>query len=167
MPKLIACTSCQTHVRSDERVCPHCGAALVKDGRLGRTASAVVMGLTIAGCGPEAGDENASAAMSASGTSDGTTDTGGSGSTTATAGTGSGAHESSVSISEGTWGEPDYGVPDTGWYEETDTTTGSESTGSTGDTDATSSTGDDATEGDPGDDDGPIEPLYGIGDSSR
>jgi hypothetical protein len=174
MPRLIACTSCQAHVRSNEGTCPHCGAAIASDGRLGRTAGAVLMGLTIAGCGPDAGEDTASAGMTASEGS--ATETPG----TSSSGSAEGSHtgDTSSSVSEGTWGEPDYGVPDTGWYEETDDTTGTgaESTGddTTGGSDSTGgdSTTGGAEEGSTSggqDDDGPIdtgvEPLYGVGDS--
>ena len=55
MPRLVACPHCHAHVRSDESACPHCGVSLSQaEGRLGRTATAVLMGLTIAGCGPDA-----------------------------------------------------------------------------------------------------------------
>jgi hypothetical protein len=174
MPRLISCTSCQSHVRSNEGTCPHCGAALPSDARFGRTAGAVLMGLTIAGCGPEPGDDNTSEGMSASeGTASEGSATGAPSSSTGTAESGEGSQgggstDTSSSVSEGTWGEPDYGVPDTGWYEETDSTTGGESTSSTGDTDdSTGSTGDDHGT-DAGDDpDGGVEPLYGVGDSGR
>jgi hypothetical protein len=166
MPRLIACTGCQTHVRSNEAVCPHCGTALPSDGRFGRTAGAVLMGLTIAGCGPKGSTDDTSEGMSASeGVSTsvgGTTDA-----SSTSAGSGSHGGGSTTGWADDTWGEPqpEYGVPDTGWYEETDTT--GESTGGSGD-DSTGSTGEaDAGEGEA--DEGPIdtgvEPLYGVGDS--
>jgi hypothetical protein len=170
MPRLITCTHCQAHIRSDEKTCPLCGAARnPAEGQLARTASAVLMGLTIAGCGPGTDGTTASAGMSASEGTSTTTESGTSGS----------------SPSEGTWGEPDYGVPDTGWYEESGSETfgtsgtsgatesessgsdssGSETDGTTGGTE-TSDTGHSTTEGgDEGPIDTGVEPLYGVGDS--
>lgn len=51
MARLIACPSCQTHIRTDERICPHCGSRVHSDtGVVARTTSAVLMGLALAGC---------------------------------------------------------------------------------------------------------------------
>lgn len=58
--KLVVCSSCAVHVNSSEEQCPHCGEEVYSGGGgvLGRTAGAVLMGLTLAGCpaGDETGD---------------------------------------------------------------------------------------------------------------
>lgn len=49
MPKLAACPHCENHVKLSEHVCPHCGGQLRDaQGRMLRTATAVVLGLAAA-----------------------------------------------------------------------------------------------------------------------
>ena len=71
MPRLVACPACSVHVKIDEESCPHCGAR-VRDarGQIGRTASAMLMGLAIS-CGGDDGGTTTVAddSTSASGTS--------------------------------------------------------------------------------------------------
>jgi hypothetical protein len=119
---------------------------------MGRTASAVLMGLTIVGCGPRGTENSVSASESASVT---------------------GTSGGSTMGSETTYtGEVEYGVAETGWWEDTGGTTDEsatgDGTGSTGD-ESTGTTGSDSSsgtdEGEGGSEDGPVEPLYGVGDS--
>lgn len=54
--RLIACPSCARHVQPGESRCPHCDAVIRQaDGSVGRTAAAVLLGLStaVAGCGGE------------------------------------------------------------------------------------------------------------------
>ncbi len=100
-PALFTCPSCQNHVKASESACPHCGARLGGDARLLRSATAVLMGLTLAACPGESKPEpeyGVPATESATGTT-GMTTTG----TTTTAG----------STTVMTTAEPDYGVPAT------------------------------------------------------
>src|SRR5262249_39828454 len=66
--KLVACPSCEQHVREVEAACPHCGAALRDSaGRLVRSASAALLGLAAVAtaCGPTVeGPDTASATTS-------------------------------------------------------------------------------------------------------
>ncbi len=56
MVGLIACPGCRVHCRVDERVCPHCGVGIRnRDGRVERTAAAILLGLTVAGGAAGAG----------------------------------------------------------------------------------------------------------------
>lgn len=51
MPAFVACPHCQQHARASESSCPHCGKALRDaNGRVAKTAAAVVMGLGVSGC---------------------------------------------------------------------------------------------------------------------
>jgi hypothetical protein len=155
--RLIVCTSCSAHVKTVDAACPHCGAA-IRDasGRVGATACALLLGLSVAGCADD-GPMNETAAMSAS---EGT----GSGSTSGTvSGSASGSQSSSQSegSSEGsetidptffTTGQA-YGVPTSGWTDtgtsggetetdtDTDTDTGTESGTGTGTGTATADPG--------------------------
>lgn len=45
---LQSCTTCGRHVRVTELTCPHCGADRLAGGR---SAAAILLGLTLAGCG--------------------------------------------------------------------------------------------------------------------
>src|SRR5512139_1466312 len=51
---LVACPSCACHHRADAAECPHCGLATSKAGHA-RTASAVLLGLTLAAGGAASG----------------------------------------------------------------------------------------------------------------
>ncbi|MCA9718888.1 MAG: hypothetical protein H6713_30575 [Myxococcales bacterium] len=54
MASLIVCPSCHLHARARERECPHCGAALRDaNGRVAPTSVALLMGLTLVGCGDD------------------------------------------------------------------------------------------------------------------
>jgi hypothetical protein len=125
MPRLIACPSCSVHVRRGGTTCPHCGAT-IRDATVVRTAGAVLMGLTLAGC---PGDEDPSptsagepeygvpATESNSGEptdESGTDDTGGSTDTGAETGETISVGEPEYGVPEtDSVGEPDYGVPET------------------------------------------------------
>ena len=51
MPRLVACPHCSVHVKLAEPRCPGCGAALPVDAsRIGLTAGAVLLGLSLAAC---------------------------------------------------------------------------------------------------------------------
>ena len=136
MGPLIACPACSNHVLAREVACPHCGATMRSAGMVGRTASAVLMGLALAGC-PADDDDNdtmASTGSSGSPTTDPSESTSSEGSSTdPTAmttgplygGPATGELTSSTSDSSSTGGEtegtssgstslsPDYGVPTT------------------------------------------------------
>src|SRR5687768_4068458 len=140
MPRLVACSSCNSHVRADERECPHCGVA-VRDvgGRIGRTASAMLMGLTLSACADkDDGNDETSASSVTAEPEYGVATTGieplyGVATEPPTTSTG----EESSSSESGTTivGEPEYGVAETGTTGDTDTDTdtdGSTSTGSNG-----------------------------------
>lgn len=47
---LRSCAQCGCHVRRPDPTCPHCGAAEAHDGRSGRTAAALLLGLVLSGC---------------------------------------------------------------------------------------------------------------------
>jgi hypothetical protein len=94
MPRLIPCPTCHSHVLSDERACPHCGATLRS--RSARVP-AVLVGLALTGCPitaepvygvPDSGPDEADTNM------DTETDTG------------------ETETDTGDAGEPEYGVPD-------------------------------------------------------
>jgi hypothetical protein len=122
MPRLTPCPSCSSHVLTDERECPHCGASL-------RTiaaprVAAVVVGLTLGGCilpQPAYGIPDPSTSTGTEGTAGTSTDTGSTDAQTSTAaseGTSTGMADSTTGDTEatagsGTAGEPDYGVPET------------------------------------------------------
>lgn len=119
--RLIACPACREHIKSSDAACPHCGAELRSDGRLSRAASAVLMGLALAGCPDKGGDStgsNSDGTSSGSGT-DATDGTSIGGSTTGTGGDITSLDptvaepEYGVPFTTGTGGEPDYGVPAT------------------------------------------------------
>jgi hypothetical protein len=151
--RLITCSACAQHVKSNESSCPHCGAELRgSESRALRAAGAVLIGLALSGCAdkePDTGSDSDGMTGTA-----GTTDA--SGSTGDTGATETGSDSSGDTTSTGgpepeygvpmTTAEPDYGVPST------DPTTGDTDSASTGDT---ASTGDSASEGG--------EPLYGAG----
>ena len=61
MGSLIVCSSCGQHVRADEHVCPHCTSGIrTTSGTVAKTASAMLLGLAIAGCPSSDDDDNAS-----------------------------------------------------------------------------------------------------------
>lgn len=61
MPTLVACPSCNQHVRSDERACPHCGRVLRDGGgRVSATAGALLMGLSLGACADKDGNDSTS-----------------------------------------------------------------------------------------------------------
>ena len=116
MPVLVACPSCSVHVRADEPRCPSCHRPLRDSGgRIGRTAGALLMGLSLGACGDNKDDGDSSAS-----------------SITAQPDYGVPATE----------GEPEYGVVSTG--ESTtggESSSGDESSSSSGDTGGTTSVG--------------------------
>lgn len=141
MPRLVACPSCSVHFKVSDSACPHCGAVLrTESGGLGRTAGAMLMGLTLASCTgddksttigePEYGapaTESVGTTMDTDGGTDGMTST-----------------TNDVTSS----GEAEYGVADTGF---TTSSTGS-SSGTATDTDTDTDT-DGSTS---------LEPDYGV-----
>jgi len=116
--RLVACPSCQEHVKSNERVCPHCDTSLgTIGGAVGRAAAAVLMGLALASCNgkddpePEYGvPVTESSASNSESATDATTGTASEGSSS-TAGTGTAT--GSTGTTGSTTIEPDYGVPTT------------------------------------------------------
>lgn len=140
---LIVCPSCSTHVLVRDASCPHCGAKVRNGGTvLGRTAGAVLMGLSLAGC--PAGDD--------------TTETmGGDGSSGSTSMPGTSTSDdgtTSFDVSSGPVGEA-YGAPDTETFgtDPTDTTSTGGDTDTDTDTDGTSSGGGSSTS---------LGPDYGV-----
>ena len=100
MSRLIACSSCHQHVKSHEPSCPLCGARLRDaQGRALRTASAVLMGLTLSACGEkDVGETSSSATETATATS-------------TTAGPGTSTSASQTSEPYGGAVDPAYGGP--------------------------------------------------------
>jgi hypothetical protein len=121
-------------VRADERECPHCGVA-VRDvgGRIGRTASAMLMGLTLSACADKDDNNDETSASSVTAEPEyGVATTGVEPLYGVATGESSTGEESSSSESGTTIvGEPEYGVAETG------TTTGDTDT----DTDTDGTTG--------------------------
>ncbi len=132
---LTACPSCSLYVHREENGCPHCGAELdARSNPVARTAAAVLMGLTLAGC--PANDETEDSVSSSAAYGVPTTDTmnPSAGSTT---GDGTGTTEGSDSTSGGTDSSSSSGTASSSTGEETDTdgtSTGAGDTGSTGST---------------------------------
>ena len=120
MPRLVACPSCNAHVKRADATCPHCGASMHDPaGSVRRTAGAVLMGLSIASTAcvaePEYGvpatesDTNQPGTGSTSGTDDTTSE-----STTGTTDSTDSVGEPEYGVPEtDSVGEPDYGVPET------------------------------------------------------
>jgi hypothetical protein len=119
MPRLIPCPSCHSHVLLSDSACPSCGATL-RTTTAPRVATTLLLGLALAGCPGEDGDDSAgdSAPASTSAT-DGTTTTDGATSTTNATTT---TTADSITISGS--GDAAYGVPDTGLEDTTATDTG-------------------------------------------
>ena len=159
-PRLVACPSCSQHIKLDETKCLHCGARLRSDtGMIGRTAGAMLLGLSMTACPGDDSTADTGASNSESNTMGMTGDdsTGGSMSGSASM---SGSDATTISP------EPEYGVGDTTFGETTETP-GSDST-SNGTDDTTSSTGSgtsgDSTTGDSSSSSGfnTGEPEYGV-----
>jgi len=151
--RLIACPVCGEHIKSNESVCPHCGSQVRgADGGLLRAASAVLVGLALAGC-PEKEPDPTTSGASESGSS-------GSGSGESSGTTVVPEPEYGAPVTTGVSGEQDYGVP------ATDSMSGTV-TGASGEQDygvpATDSASGSGTGGSSGTTSGG-EPLYGAGD---
>jgi hypothetical protein len=172
--RLVACPSCSQHVKVDEQVCLHCGARLrSENGAIGRTAGALLMGLSLTACPSDDGSETMGGSAGTS-----TTDT--SGSPTSM----SASSEPTGSTSDGsTFGsEADYGVAETSATEgptggsDSTSASSSESDSSGASTGESTSTGAEsgstaaesesmttaATES--AGSSGVVEPLYGVGE---
>ncbi|MCR9160647.1 MAG: hypothetical protein ACE37F_20960 [Nannocystaceae bacterium] len=161
---LVVCSSCSTHVLVADAKCPHCGAALRTSSALGRTAGAVLMGLTLAGC-PSDDDGQESMGGSDASTMSPATESGnmGSSSTDPSGTTNASMSDSDSTTDESTSGstfgavQSAYGSPDTETFGTTDITDSDTSTTGTGtDTEGTGTDGVD-TEGDSTS----ASPLYG------
>ena len=145
--RLVACPSCREHIKSSDIACLHCGAEFrAADGRIVRAASAVLMGLALAGCPDKGGDSSGSTSNDTDMTSDAT---------------------EQPMLTDG--GEAEYGVPQT---TETSTSTGTSTSTTTGETGGTETVGGTVGEtagetfsepeyGVPSTDSGP-EPDYGV-----
>lgn len=150
---LLVCPACSTHVLVRDSSCPHCGATVRNGAKvLGRTAGAVLMGLSLAAC--PAGDDTSETMGNGGSTS---TSSGTPGSTTDDEST------TTFDVSSGPVGEA-YGAPDTETFG-TDPTDSSTSTG--GDTDGSTGTGGDTdtdsdTDGTTGESSTGISPDYGV-----
>ncbi len=156
---LVVCPACSTHVLVRDSECPHCGTSLrsEKGTVFARTATAMLMGLALAGC--PADDDDTQDTMGGSGSSSSTTDpsAGSVGSmsssgTSATDPTDPSATTIDDDSTSSTFGEVQsaYGSPDTETFGSTDITD-SDSTSSGGDTD-TDTEGSGSTT---------LSPLYG------
>jgi hypothetical protein len=139
-------------------VCPHCGVEIPGVEARAKTATAVVMGLTLAGCMGETqplygvvDDGGDWTATSGSTTSDDST----TGSTT--------AMEGSATSDDSTSGSTDAGTSST--TGDTDTDTDTDTDGSTGDSSTTDETGTSVGEPEYGVPDTGDEPLYGVADA--
>lgn len=154
---LIVCPSCSTHVLVRDAGCPHCGATVRSGGQvLGRTAGAMLMGLTLAAC---PASDDTSETMGNGETSAGS----GSGSTTTTTAqpTSSTTDDSdsttTFDVSTGPVGEA-YGSPET--TDTLGTSSGGDTEGTTaGDTDTDGSSS--GSGSDSGSSTG-ISPDYGV-----
>lgn len=146
---LIVCPSCSTHVLVRDAGCPHCGATVRSGGQvLGRTAGAMLMGLTLAGC---PASDDTSETMGNAETSSTSTDTTAQPTSSTTDDSDS---TTTFDVSTGPVGEA-YGSPET-----TDTL----GTSSGGDTEGTSS-GTDGSSSGSGTDSGSstgLSPDYGV-----
>lgn len=140
MSRLVACTACSIHFKVTDAACPHCGEALRLDaGIVGRTAGAMLLGLTLASC--VGGDDSTTVAepeygVPATESASTTMDTdGGTDSNTSTTNDVTSAGEAEYGVADtGPWGtssttldtdtdtdtdgstsvgEPEYGVPTT------------------------------------------------------
>lgn len=155
---LVACPDCSNHVLSSESACPHCGATL-RDGKgqqlLGRTATAVLMGLTLAGC--PASDDTEETTLGGSAGSSSTTNTSNPGSTTMQDGTSSTSANGST-FADVSGVQSAYGSPDTETFGGSDNTE-SDTTSSGGDTDTEGSSSGSGSSGDTGSTS--ISPDYG------
>ena len=133
--KLVVCSACAVHVNVDEERCPHCGEEVYDRGGgiLGRTAGAVLMGLTLAGC-PAGATGGTSAAYGVpttdSSTATGSTTDGDSSSTTTGEGDSTGS-STSTGASDSTGPSSSTGP---GTSSGTDTGTGGSTTTGTGST---------------------------------
>lgn len=113
MPRLTPCPSCESHIIVGERECPHCGISL---GTTVARASAVLMGLALAGCPgfnpePDYGVPDTTTGASETGmATDTEMATDDSGSDTGMDGTGTDSATTSGSDSAG---EAEYGVLET------------------------------------------------------
>ncbi len=111
METLIACPSCHLHTRAHERDCPHCGAPLrTPGGRVAPTSVAVLMGLTLMGCGTTAlygapvteSDSDVTTTEDTDGTTTDATEGGSSGTTTTEGTTGAPTSSSTTGDTETT-----------------------------------------------------------------
>jgi hypothetical protein len=148
--RLVACSACAQHIKSSESVCPHCGAEHRVDGRVGRAATAMLMGLALSGCPDKDPEPTGTDSGSGSTTGAATEATMGmeTGSETGTTTTGMTSDATTTAMPE-----PEYGVPTTSGEQDygvpaTDSMSGTEGDGGT-DTTTDSTTG--------------AEPLYGAG----
>ncbi len=158
---LLVCPACSTHVLVRDSSCPHCGATVRNGAKvLGRTAGAVLMGLSLAAC--PAGDDTSESMGNGGSTSTSTSGT--PGSTTDDEST------TTFDVTSGPVGEA-YGAPDTETFG-TDPTDSSTSSGD--DTDGTSGSGSDTDTDTEGTDTGNVDteggstsisPLYGASPS--
>ena len=136
---LVVCGACSAHVKVVDSRCPHCGASM-RGGVVGRTAGAVLMGLTLAGC--PAGDDTSE-----------TLGNGDTGSSSTNPGTSAmGTSTSGVDVSTGDVGpgptsgpgpgsDPAYGNPATDTFGTTDMTASDTGTGTGTGTDSGTGTG--------------------------
>lgn len=165
---LVVCAACSSHVLTSDKACPHCGAS-VHDGKgkvLGRTTSAVLLGLALAGC---PADDDTSDTMGGSGSSSATTDAESSGPSGTSVGSSSTASSTTVGSTAVTFDESGaqsaYGSPDTETFGTTDMTE-SDTTSSGGDTDTDTDAGTD-TEADTDPGTTTTAPLYGAAPSDE
>lgn len=113
--RLIACPACAEHIKSNESVCPHCGAEnRGAEGRAARAATAVLMGIMLSGCPDKEPDPTSSDGTDSGSGSGSSSDTGGSSSTGDDSSGTTFTPEPEYGVPVTTSGpEPDYGVPST------------------------------------------------------
>lgn len=154
MGKLSICLACNSHVKSNETTCPHCGAGLQQGHAFAPRSSAILLGLALTGC--PAGDDGETSSTVA--------DTGSTSNVTTISTTIADTGSSSITV---TTDQSDldsaYGTPETG--ESFTTSPDSTSTGGTG-TDTTGDSTGSSTSGDTGSSTGDAtsvgEPEYGV-----
>lgn len=148
---MIACPSCAEYVLVRDAACPHCGATVRSGGQvLGRTAGAVLMGLSLAGC--PAGDDTTETTVGNGGSSSSSSSMGSTMGSTTDEGT------TSFDVSSGPVGEA-YGVPDTESFGSDPTDSSSTGGDTEGDTDTDT---DGTTGGSSGSSSTGLGPDYGV-----
>lgn len=158
--RLVACPSCSNYIKASEPACIVCGKKLRSDGVVGRTAGAVLMGLSLAGCPADdtTGDSMAGTESQPSTGTETSTSTVTASSTTVDPSTGTTEATDPDGDSTTFAGESAYGVPGTGTTIETETSAETDTDTDT-DTDGSGTTA-------PESESTAVSPDYGVPDTS-